>query len=118
MSATDPSHRFAEDTVPLFQERHRRPERHSAWHEDALVVNALEAVEEHRTVDLDEHVRPDLDRVVRPDAHDVGVEGRVMDLAESQPVRYDRPSLGVSVREDMGRVQKLLVPEMADGARR
>ena len=111
------SARPLEEPVALFQKRHRRSKRNGVRQDDSLVVDCLEAVEQHRAVDLDQDVAPDLDRIVRPDTHDVGVEGSMVNLAEGQAVRHDGLPGRVTVREYVGGIQELGVVEVTDRAR-
>ena len=78
----------------------------------------LNAVPQHGSVNLLEHVRPDLDDQIRADPQDVRVVRRVVHLAQRQPVRHHRVTVLVRIRGDVCGVQKIAVPERADGAAR
>ncbi len=58
-------------------------------HSQLNTVHSLDAVLEHRSVNLDEYVLADLDDQIWPHADDVSVVGRMVDLAETQAVGND-----------------------------
>src|SRR2546426_2870257 len=105
-----------EHPVALFHELPVRPQRRVARQQEARVLESLQAVLQHRAVWLAENVRAQLHRQVRPHAQDVPVERRVVQLAQRQPVRHDRLAPRMPVRQDVRRVEQLLVPQPADGA--
>jgi hypothetical protein len=79
-------------------------------------MEALEAVLEHWPVDLLQDVEPDVDFQVGRHAEDVPVECRVVQRAQRESVRHDRPPARMPVGQDMGRIEELLVSEPADRA--
>jgi hypothetical protein len=109
------SARSHEALVTLCQEVSIRLEVVDSRHVDVSALEALEAVLEHRAVDLLEHVEADLDLEVGCDADDVGIEGRVMQLAQREAVGNHWLSQGMAVGQDMGSVQQLVMAEPADG---
>ena len=68
---------------------------------DELARDLLEAVPEHRTIDLFQNVAPDFDDVVGSHAKDVRVKRRVVELAEGESVGNDRLAARVPVRKDV-----------------
>ena len=87
------------------------------WDEKLLLVASLQAVPQHWSVDFFEDVRADFDLQVGANAEDVPVKSGVVDLAECESVRHDRPAPGMAVRQNVGSVQKFGVPESTDGTR-
>jgi hypothetical protein len=104
-----------EQLEPFGQELSRRLQLGCVWRMQSLSVEPLQTKLEHRPIRLVQDVRPQLDHEVRPHAEDVAVERGVVQLAESQSVRDDGLSPGVSVWENVGRVQKLGVTQTAHG---
>jgi hypothetical protein len=49
-------------------------------------VETLQAMLQHRTIDLLQHIEPHFDPVVRRDTYDVAVERGVVELAQGEPV--------------------------------
>ncbi|MGI8869592.1 MAG: hypothetical protein ACR2F6_12250 [Mycobacteriales bacterium] len=78
----------------------------------------LQAVAEHRSVDLIEQPVVDLDDEVGWDAADVAVVRRVVDLAEGQAVGDHRLTARMSVGQDAGGVEELAVADPAHRAAR
>ena len=76
----------------------------------------LQAVLQHRSVDLGKDVGADLDYVVGADAEDVGVERRVVNLTKGQAVAHDRIPVLVTIRQDVRGVEQLDVPQVAHAA--
>ena len=72
-------------------------------------------MDQHRAIDLGQDVVAYDHLQVRTDAQDVSVERRVVQLAQDEPVGYDRSST-VSVAHDVCRIDKLTAPQAADGA--
>ena len=83
---------------------------------DAPALEALQAMLEHRPVDLLQHVEAHRDLEVGRDADDVGVERGVMQRAEREAVGNYRLAGRVAIREDVGGLQQLVMAESADGA--
>ena len=75
-------------------------------------MKPLESVHEHGSVDLFQDVLPDVHGVVGADCKEVPVEGRVVQLAEREPVRNARLTADLGVGDDVRRVQKLVVPRL------
>ena len=69
------------------------------------MVESLETVLEHRAINLLEHVQTDFDLVVGPDTKNVRVEGGVVQLAERHPVGNHRMPLGVTIGQDVSRLE-------------
>src|SRR2546425_12310490 len=111
-----PLPRPPEHPVALLHELPVRPQRRVARQQEARVLESLQAVLQDRPVRLVENVLAQLHRQVRPHAQDVPVERRVVQLAQRQPVRHDRLAPRMPVRQDVRRVEQLLVPQPADGA--
>lgn len=76
-------------------------------------VHLLQSVPEHRPVDLAQHVGPDLDPKIRSYAQYVAVVCGVMDLAQREPVRYDGQPSWVTIGQDVGGIQQVGMPELA-----
>ena len=66
----------------------------------------LQAVPEHRTVELLENVRPDFHDEIGTNAQDVLVEGSVMDLAQADAVGDDGVTLEMPVGQDVRRIEQ------------
>lgn len=79
-------------------------------------MQALEPVAQHGAVGLAPDVGPHLDPVVGPDADEVPVEGRVVQLAQGEPVVDHGLAAGLPVRDDVGGVEQLLVAQPAEAA--
>ena len=105
-----------EHPVALLHELPVRPQRRVARQQEARVLESLQAVLQHRPVRLAENIRTQLHRQVRPHAQDVPIERRVVQLAQRQPVRHHRLAPRMPVRQDVCRVEQLLVSQPADGA--
>ena len=82
-------------------------------HSQGLSVEVLEAVTQHRSVDLLKHAAVDVHDEVRADTHDVSIVGRVVDLAESKAIAHDRVSAWKPVSDDVSSVEQVLMPERA-----
>jgi len=78
---------------------------------DQLAGDLLQAVPEHRTVDLFQNVAPDFDDVVGSHAEDARVEGRVVQLAEGESVGNDRLAARVSIGKDVRGFEELTVTQ-------
>jgi hypothetical protein len=74
-------------------------------------MEPLQAVEQHRPIDLRQDVLAEVDVQIRADPKDVPVERHVVNLAQDQPVGHDR-SAAVGVAHDVRRVDA----QAADGA--
>jgi hypothetical protein len=62
--------------------------------------------EKRAIVDFEQPVR-DMDAEIWVDPDQVGVEGRMMDFRERQPIRHDRlPQLLVCIHDDMSGVEQ------------
>ena len=59
-------------------------------------------------------VDSELDRQIRADAEEVSVERRVMQTAQSQPVGKHRFAAGMTIRQDVRRVEQFSMTEPAD----
>jgi hypothetical protein len=81
-----------------------------------LLVESLQSMDQHRTVGFFEHVMTHLDLVVGSNRHQVGVEGRVVKGAQRDSVRHRRRAKRFTITDDVGGLEKLVVPETADGA--
>ncbi len=84
--------------------------------EQAFVVKALEAVEEHGAIGFAQHIGPDLHHIVRTDAEKKLVEGGMMEFAKGDAVFDDGISAGLVVWNDVGRIEQLAVPQPAQSA--
>jgi hypothetical protein len=87
----------------------------SRW-SDGSAVKGLDRMNESRAVTLPENVRPDFQDVIGTHAQKMLVESRMMKLAQGKSIADHRLSLRFRIGNDVGRVQKLLVPEPAKGA--
>jgi len=108
--------RAAEEGVAIGQEVAIGLEVVGARHVDAPALKALQAMLEHRAVDLLQDVEAHSDLEVGRDADEVAVEGGVMELAEREAVGNDRLPQGMAVGEDVGGFQQLVMADSADGA--
>ena len=82
----------------------------------APILEALEPMLKHRSVDLFEHVEAHLDLEVGCDSDDVGVERRMMKLAEREAVGDDRLAPRMAIRKDVRGFQQFVMAEPANGA--
>jgi hypothetical protein len=69
-------------------------------------------VTEHRSVGLLEDVLANLDDEIRTNPDDVAVEGSVMQLAQRDAVGNDGITAWLPVRNDVGSIEQLFVPEL------
>ena len=81
---------------------------------NGLPVNLLKANNEHRAVRLSKNRLSDLDHVVRSNCEEEAVEGRMVELAECQAITDNRIALEVAIWRDMGGVEELVMPELAE----
>lgn len=77
---------------------------------DLPAVHLLQPVQQHRAVFFRKKRWPHLDHVGRRDGQEVPVVGRMVQLAEGEPIRDDRFAVGLGVPDDVRRVEQLLVP--------
>jgi hypothetical protein len=82
-----------------------------------ISVTFLEPVAQHGSVFLGENVAPDFDDKIRTKANDVAVECCVVDLAQRESVRHDRLAQWISVTDNVGRVEEIVLAQPANGAR-
>jgi len=87
-----------------------------AWHVDRAVLEALQTMLQHRSVDLLQNVETHLDFKIRRDADDVGVECSVVQLAEREPIGNHRLSQRMAVWQNMRRLEQFVMAEAANGA--
>ena len=90
------SYRFSRESskqrIALFEELASGPGAVSGRQLDLLAMEALNAMNQHRSVDLRQDVGSDLDDVIRGDAQNVRVERAMMERAQGNAVRHDRLS--------------------------
>ena len=80
-------------------------------------MELLEAVAKHRAINLLENVRTDGDgQIIRTDSDDEVVVGRMVQFAESQPIRDGRRT-ALRIGDDVRSLDKALLLQRADGAR-
>lgn len=72
---------------------------------ESFAVPPLEAVLEHRSIDLLEQIVPNLDHIIWPDTKDLGVVRRVVNLAQRQSVPNRCDAAFMPIRDDMRSVQ-------------
>lgn len=108
--------RLEEALVPSFDEVSRRLQVGPARKDDPRTVERLEGVNQSWTVGLGKNVVADLDHIIGAETEEVTVEGGMMQRAESDSVPDEWLSGGLRVRNDMGRVEKLLVTQPAECA--
>lgn len=70
----------------------------------------------HRPVDFFEDINTHFDAVVGRDANNVGIECRVMELAQGQSIRDTRLPLRVAIRDNVRCLQQLMMPQAANRA--
>jgi len=70
---------------------------------------------EHGAVMFVEEMPGHVNGEIWADTEQIGVVGGVMDLAESETVRNHRVSHGLTIRDDMGRIEQTSMVETADG---
>lgn len=80
-----------------------------------LAVDFLEAVAKHGPIDLGEKIGADLSDVIRADSEQIGVESRMVDLAQRQAICDVHQAAG-SIRDDVGSVEQLASPQATDRA--
>ena len=68
------------------------------------------------TINLFENVGANLDDVVRAHSQEESIEGRVVQPAEREAVSHNRLTPWFRVRNDVGRIQQLAMPEATEGA--
>src|SRR5688500_18624010 len=83
---------------------------------ETRAVHSLQAVPEHRPIDLVENVDSDMYSRLRIDAQNVCVVRAVMDLAESQSVGDYRLASRVTIRKNVGSIEQFYVAESTDRA--
>jgi hypothetical protein len=86
------------------------------WEIDALPRDFLQAVTQHRSIDLFQNVSTDLDEKLGCDPKDMTVEGGVMQLAQSDAIWNHWLTTRVPVGKNVRRLQQLRVTQMADRA--
>ena len=64
-------------------------------------MEALNAMNQHRSVNLLQDVGSDLDDVIRGDAQNVCVKRAVMERAQGNTVRHDRLSLRMAIGQNV-----------------
>ena len=105
------------ELVPLLQELAVGTMLDATRHRDRLPIESLQAVEQHRAVDLLQQPTLHFDHMIGPNAHQTGVEGSMMEFAQRQAVRHNGLSSRVAVRQDVRRIQELrMVVQTADRA--
>src|SRR6266496_2422031 len=90
-----------EDLVSLGEKVAVRFQLRAVRRSNPSALKTLKAVNEHGAVDLIKDVSSNVDPQVRRDAENVGVEGRVVKLAERKPIANGRFTLGMSVWQDV-----------------
>lgn len=90
----------------------------SNWLQDARAVEMLDAVLEHRSVDLVQQPIVDVHDAVRVDAEKVAVVREVMDGAESEAVDHGGTTERVAVFDDVRGLQQRSLLQRADRAAR
>ena len=78
-----------------------------------MAVKALDRVSERRPVGFQENVWPNFDDVIRTNPEEEPVEGSVVQMAEGKAIADDGLPLGFFVRNDVGGIEKLVMPESA-----
>lgn len=73
--------------------------------QELVSLELLEAMTEHRAVDLLQDVLAHFDNQVRTDADNMTVERGVVQLAQRQPIRDERLAFWMAVGKDMGGIQ-------------
>lgn len=68
---------------------------------------------EHGTVAFLENLSADVNRVIRTYAKDVGIVGGMVDFAQGETVLNNRDAPHVGVRDDVGGVEELGMPQSA-----
>ena len=79
-------------------------------------MQPLNGMPECWTVNFFKNVGANLDDVVRAHSQEKSIEGRVVQPAERQPVSHNRLTAWFGVRNDVGRIQQLAMPEATEGA--
>src|SRR2546425_13373608 len=105
---------LSEEFVAFFQKLAAGSEpRSPGEYQEPLIVAVLKTVNEQRPVFLVEDVLADLDHEIRKDSQNVGVKGRVVELAQGQAVRHPGLTFRVPVRKNVGGVEQLGVAQPA-----
>ena len=79
-------------------------------------MQPLDGMPECWTINLFENVRANLNDVVWAHSQEESIEGRVVQAAERQPVSHSRLTPWFRIRDDVGRIQQLAMPEATEGA--
>jgi|RhiMethySRZTD1v2_1073278.scaffolds.fasta_scaffold100855_1 hypothetical protein len=79
-------------------------------------MEPLQPVFQHRPIRLFENIWANLNDVVRTHTDNLRVERRMMELAQRQPVRDARFTLGIGIGDDVSRFEQFLVSQSADRA--
>jgi hypothetical protein len=76
-------------------------------------VERLDRVAKGRSVLFEEDIRSHFDDVIRTNPKEEPVKGFVMQMAEGKTIANDGLPLGFFVRNDVGGVEKFVMPESA-----
>ena len=79
-------------------------------------MQPLNSMPECWTINFFEDVGANFDDVVRAHSQEESIEGRVVQPAERQPISHSRLTPWFRVRNDVGRIQELAMPEATEGA--
>lgn len=82
---------------------------HPPWQLDPHTLQALNGMSERRTVTFPKNIGPNLDDIIRPQPNEELIKCSMVEVAESDAVADYWLTSGVSVRDDMGGIQQLLV---------
>jgi hypothetical protein len=92
------------------------PEGRTVGQANPGVVKFLESVEQHGAVLLLQNLPSHFDAVIRPYGKELAVVCRVMELAQREAVGNDGFPAGLAVGDDMSRIEKFIVSQVAQSA--
>ena len=105
-----------EAMVALFEERGVRALRDCAGKQDTTSVEALDGVSQSRAIMLSENVGTDLDHTIGAKAYELSIEDAVVQSTERQSVGDNWLTHRVGIRNDVGGLKQLFVPQSAKSA--
>lgn len=81
-----------------------------------MTIHLLQAMPQHRAVNLFHQFAVDSDEVIAGYAKQIRVVSSVMDFAQTEPVLDERKPMRLVVTNDVSRIQKSAVLQSTDGA--
>lgn len=84
--------------------------------DDPLVVQLLQAILQHGTIDFCEDILSHVYRVVWINTNDAMIEGGMMNLAQGKPIGHLRNPCIICIGNDVRGIEQLPVSQVAHGA--